>query len=329
MRTVTAFYDSMADAQAAAATIVDAGVDRHSVRILDQSEADTSSAAAAGADQSTGFFAALRDLFVPDEDRHAYAEGIRRGGALVSASVDDSAVDRVVSLLDETGAVDIDARSESWRNEGWSGYQGTAAAPDLPAAAIHGGATAGAMAGGITSGATAGSSAANTDDATTATGRAENGPAASYGSSGGAATAGPGEDEMHVPVVEEQLRVGKREVGRGTVRVRSYVVETPVEQEVTLRNERVTIERRPVDRAVEDVPADAFQERSFELTETAEEAVVDKAARVKEELLLRKDLDERTRTIADTVRRTEVEVEDTRRQRDAAVDPARTTDDER
>ena len=115
--------------------------------------------------------------------------------------------------------------------------------------------------------------------------------------------------EERIPLVEEQITVGKREVGRGRVRVRSYVVETPVEQQVTLRQEHVTIERRPVDRPLE--PGDeAFRERVIESTETSEEAVVSKEARVREEVVVRKDVEERTETVSDTVRRTEVEVED-------------------
>ena len=51
-----------------------------------------------------------------------------------------------------------------------------------------------------------------------------------------------------IPIVEEQLRVGKRQVAGGRVRVRSYVVETPVQEQVTLRDETVRVERRPVDR---------------------------------------------------------------------------------
>src|SRR5690348_3190656 len=80
---------------------------------------------------------------------------------------------------------------------------------------------------------------------------------------------------------EERLRVGKREVGHGRVRVRSYVVETPVQEQVTLHQERVEIERRPVDRPAA-AGDDAFRERTIEATETSEEAVVSKEARVRE-----------------------------------------------
>jgi uncharacterized protein (TIGR02271 family) len=135
-------------------------------------------------------------------------------------------------------------------------------------------------------------------------------------------TSAPVGGEEVIPVVEERLRVGKRETAHGRVRIRSYVVETPVQEQVTLREERVEVERRPVDPSV---PAgdDAFRQRVIEATETAEEAVVAKEARVVEEVVVRKEAEERTETVRDTVRRTEVEVEDERR----AGTPTGTTTD--
>ncbi len=131
------------------------------------------------------------------------------------------------------------------------------------------------------------------------------------------AAATPGVEGEAIPIVEEDIRIGKRVVGRGGVRVRSYVLERPVEQDVTLRDERVEVERRPVDRPAGTVPADAFRERSIEVTATGEEAVVQKDARVVEEVVVRKDAQERTETVRDTVRKTEVEVEDTRTEQTA------------
>jgi len=114
-------------------------------------------------------------------------------------------------------------------------------------------------------------------------------------------------EETTVPVVEEELAVGKRAVETGRVRVRSYVIERPVEAEVQLREEHVRVERRPAsDTAVGD---DAFKERSFEVTERSEEVVVSKTPRVTEEVVIRKEADERTETVKDTVRKTEVAVE--------------------
>ena len=116
--------------------------------------------------------------------------------------------------------------------------------------------------------------------------------------------------ERAIPIVEEQFSVGKRQVDRGSVRVRAYTVETPVREAVQLREEHVDIERRPVSEAVSSADA-LFQERSLEMTETAEEAVVGKQARVVEEVVVRKDASERVETVKDTVRHTEIDVERT------------------
>ena len=106
---------------------------------------------------------------------------------------------------------------------------------------------------------------------------------------------------------EENLAVGKRVVNRGGTRVRRFVVETPVEESVSLHSEKVTLERRPV---TDGRPVtDSFTDKTIEATESAEEAVVSKTARVYEEVGLRKEATDRTETIRDTVRKEEVEVE--------------------
>lgn len=107
-------------------------------------------------------------------------------------------------------------------------------------------------------------------------------------------------------VVKEELEVGKREVQTGGVRVYSRVTETPVSESVSLREEHATIERRAVDR-----PATAadLKEGFVEVRETAEQPVVAKTARVVEEVVVGKEASERTETIQETVRGTEVEVE--------------------
>ncbi len=116
--------------------------------------------------------------------------------------------------------------------------------------------------------------------------------------------------ETVIPIVEEELTVGKRTVDQGGVRVYKRVVEIPAEQSVNLREEHVVIERNPVDRAATQADLAAQGGRTIELTETAEEAVVAKNARVVEEVLIGKQTGEHTETIRDTVRRTEVELEE-------------------
>ncbi len=108
-------------------------------------------------------------------------------------------------------------------------------------------------------------------------------------------------------LAEEQLQVGKRVVNRGGTRIRRYVVETPVEQSVSLHDETVTLERHPVTDGR--APTDSFTEKTVELTASAEEAVISKTARVYEDVGLRKDATERVETVRDTVRKEAVEVE--------------------
>ena len=122
------------------------------------------------------------------------------------------------------------------------------------------------------------------------------------------AAAGLATEGTTIPVIEEELSVGKRSVDAGGVRVFRKVVEIPVEEKISLREEHVNVTRRAVDRPATE--ADFAQgDRTLELSETAEEAVIGKNARVVEELVVGKNTTERTEHIHDTVRRTEVEVE--------------------
>ena len=116
--------------------------------------------------------------------------------------------------------------------------------------------------------------------------------------------------ETVIPVVEEELQVGKRTVETGGVRVRSRVIEKPVEEHLRLREEHVVVNRRPVNRAVTDADMQNFREGDIEITERAEQAVVSKQARVVEEIEVGKQVEERDQVINDTVRRTDVDVEE-------------------
>ena len=272
--TLSAFFDSRSEAESALERLRGLGVPESSIRLTEGSQPDESES---GRPEQKGFFEALGDFFFPDEDRYAYAEGLSRGGYLLtvsglSADLQETALD----LLDDAGAVDIDERESAWRAEGWSGYQGSGSSG-------YGG---------------------DAEYTTGATGFAED--RTSF--SGRESTAGEG---ATVPVVEEQLRVGKRDTSHGRVRVRSYLRETPVSEQVELTDERVEIERRPVDRPVS-AGDDPFRERSIEAEEHGEEAVVSKEARVVEEIGLRRERDTHRETVSDTVRHTEVEVEDDR-----------------
>ena len=118
------------------------------------------------------------------------------------------------------------------------------------------------------------------------------------------------EDEARLDVVEERLRVGKRSVERGGMRVRRVVTERDVEEQVTLRDETIRVDRQTVDRTLDSAEGDLFTEQTFEFTETDEEAVIAKEAHVIEEVIVGKDVETRTETIRDTVRRADVEIEE-------------------
>ena len=111
-------------------------------------------------------------------------------------------------------------------------------------------------------------------------------------------------------MIEEQLNVGKRVVQRGGVRVHTRVTERPVEEQVTLREENVTVNRRPADRAVSDADMKNFKEGDFNVTTKAEEAVVGKQSRVVEEVIINKNVTERAETVRDSVKRTDVEFDE-------------------
>lgn len=115
--------------------------------------------------------------------------------------------------------------------------------------------------------------------------------------------------DSSIPIIREDLHVDKRMEERGGVRVRSRIVERPVEEHVRLREEHVRVERNPVDRPISNSDLGAFREGEIELTERAEVPVVNKEARVVEEVRLSKETTEHDETIRDTVRSTDVDIE--------------------
>ncbi len=121
--------------------------------------------------------------------------------------------------------------------------------------------------------------------------------------------------EEHIPLVEEELRIGKREVARGGARVRSHVREVPAEANVSLKQERLDAGLRAVGRPMSDADVQAaglLKPRVVELSEMREVPVVTKEAFVREEVVVRKTVEERIETIHDTIRKTEVDVEELR-----------------
>ncbi len=208
-------------------------------------------------------------------DRRASA-----GNVVVSVTVDeDSKIHEAITALEAHNPVDIDESSDDVDEVTY----GSATAPLTGSSTTRG-----------------------APYSTSPTATSETSPVVSGNRSGREVPEG----EQVLPLSEEQLDVGKRTVDRGTTRVRRYVVEKPVEENVTLHGERVTVERRQPVETTAAPGTGAFEERVVEVRETAEEPVVAKTARVAEEVVVGREATERTETVRDTVRREEVEVTD-------------------
>jgi hypothetical protein len=227
---VTAIFDRSSDAEEAVSRLEAAGIPRDSICLVSGNERDTHRDAMGSpdtislGDAGVSFWDTLRDLFRPDVDRHTTAEGLRRGGYLVSVSATDAEYERVRDILDDKGTIDIDERAESWHAKGLKGSS-TRDVLSGPTADLTIGASSGAP--------------------------------LSAGSGLGAASMNPSPDRK----------------SRGD---------------------------------------DAFQDRTIEMDERSEVAVITKEARIKEQLVVKKDVEQRTKSISDTIHSTEVEVEDER-----------------
>lgn len=292
-RTLSALYDHRDDALSAVDDLVAAGIARDDISLVSGSEPGET--ASIGNTYGTegeepGFWQSLVNLFSTEEDRRLFEEGIGRGGATVIASVDDSHFDRAVEIMESHHAVDLDERAQGFRAQEKGPY-----APGAPSVGL--GPETGAVAGvdAVTSGA---------PDATPS-----DVPRAAQTTTEG--RTGVSGEETVIPVTEEELQVGKRELGGGRVRVHTRVVEKPVSEDISLRDESVAVERTPVDRPVQ-AGDEPFQERTIEAEERHEEPVVSKEARVTEEVRLRKEAGEHVEHVEDKVRHTEVDVDDER-----------------
>ena len=272
-RELAALYDDIGAAERARSALLGLGIPGSDIRLL---EGEAQGTVVEERRESTGFFDMLADLFMPDDDRTTYAEGLTRGGHLLTVRVPDQLTDAALDVLDDEGAVDMEDRVQQWQGDGWT-PPGTGSFEETSM--------------GAGTAATMGDAAGDTTRDT--------------GILGGA------QDHETINRVEERLAVGKRDVSLGRVRVRSYVIEEPVSADVSLRSERVQIDRRAVDRPVSDADT-VFRDQTIEVEETAEEPVVAKTARVVEEIDVSKAVDEHRETVTDTVRRTEVEIEDDR-----------------
>jgi uncharacterized protein (TIGR02271 family) len=284
------------------------------------------------------------NIFGSDNNEHStkYSTAVQHGNHVLTVDTDsEPEVERAADIVERYGPIDIDEQSAKWG-------AGTGAGVSSGAMMGSAGSMSGGQSMSLQSdtdrlplnqqslndpnpmgttyqeplgsrdqlsvgsyGAGTGSSLQQNQAGSSLTGSSLEGSAASSSMTGSSLTGSQQRDTSTaaIPVVQEQLKVGKREVQRGGVRVYSRVVETPVNESIGLREEHVNVERRPVNEPISGADATAFKEQSIEMRETAEEAVVEKSARVVEEVMINKEVSQREQQIHDTVRHTEVEVE--------------------
>lgn len=287
--TLVAVFDNNADAQSAMDELLTSGFPRSDVRMSSGSPASSLSGSSTTTtttttDTDTGIGTSIKnffsDLFSDDDDdaRHVNRyEGAVSGGKCVVTLTANSLpeVERAADIVERFGPIDIDEHSD---------------ATGMSAGAMN-------MSSGVQKSAPMSAQSANLQGSTARTDSLQRDTAAQPGAA------------RSIPVVEEQLKVGKREVQRGGVRIFSRIVETPVNESVSLREEHVDVQRRTVDQPINPADATAFKEQTIEMRESAEEAVVQKSARVVEEVTVGKQVNQRQEQIRDSVRHTEVDIE--------------------
>lgn len=291
--TVIAVYDSYAQAQNALNELLSSGFSRSDVQLSPDTDSTTTQSTTTQDSGGSGIGNFFRSLFGM-EDQHRehgdiYSEAVRRGSCVLTVNAaSDEQRDLATDIMNRYDPIDIDERSSQWRSQGWTGYDESA--PAYTTADIEKERNMYSQGRSEYTGQSTTRSSDLPDGATHAQNLSEQGT-------------------TRIPVVEEELKVGKREVQRGGVRVYQRMTERPVHESVQLREEHVKVERHAVDQPATEADLAAFKEGSIELRETAEEPVVSKTARVVEEVVVGKEVTQQTADINDTVRRTDVDIE--------------------
>jgi len=276
---LVAIYPTVEEARRVSDRLLAEGLNPADVRLTDATTRNSGEYVEREPHHERGFFDWLFASDVPDYDRDRYTTYLNENRAAVSVRVpDQSWHDRVIAIMEEFNPIDLEEDGHAIARESYAT-----------------GAT-GATAVGTTPAATVGMTTARTDLGATA--RTDVGATARTGMSR--------EREEVIPVVKEELEVGKRATER-RYRVKSYVIERPIEKTVTVRDERVEIEHRPISRTGADLRMP--EERTIDVVERHEEPFAEKRVTGAEEIVVRKEVVERPETVRGTVRETKVDID--------------------
>jgi uncharacterized protein (TIGR02271 family) len=273
--TIVAVFETSAAADEAARALEAGGIARSAIERHSKEQPRSEPAKQRDSlPSSTGFF--FWDMMfaaaAPHRDRSSYDRSLERGATVLAVTVSEEEADKVISVLESRSPIELDQHGdEADDSEETEANQEREMVRQSPK----------------------GSKENAGRERSASTRRHEQGSEE--------------DGEKVIPLAEEELRVGKRLVNRGTTRIRRYVVETPVEKTVSLHDERAVVERRrPV---TDEATGEHFTDKTVEVRETSEVPTIEKEARLKEEVVIRREGREREETVEDTVRREEIGVE--------------------
>jgi len=315
-QTVIGIFDNANQAQNAVQQLVSSGISRDNIDLANASASGSTTTDYNDNDSNNdgigGFFSSLFGM--DDDDSQKYSHVARRGTTVTVHTQSRDEAERAADLLDQYGAVDVDEQAARYGYAGTSGA--TTSGVGLGAAgmgtdSVRTGMGATNMGMGTTDLTPSGTTSTGMNSVNMNTGATDvtTGTGVTSDADFNTTNRNNLDTDQSISVIEENLQVGKREVETGGVRLRSRIIERPVEEHLRLREEHVNVQRNPVNRPVSDADLNNFREGTIEMTEHAEVPVVNKEARVVEEISLGKEVTERDEVVKDTVRKTEVDVD--------------------
>ncbi|MES2649901.1 MAG: YsnF/AvaK domain-containing protein [Bacteroidota bacterium] len=331
-QTVIGIFNSASEAQNAKQQLISNGFTDMNVDIASGDTIDYTNRSDNDREHESGIARFFRNLFGGDDNESERYTRVAEHGCVVTVhAMDEEEAERAADLLDDYGAVDVDENyrkytsndsSSSWGTNPGTGNRSEPVVAGTPMGDTYvdtDQTTSGMVNDRTLDRDTNRSGGIFDDGSTTRTDSDRDRDGRLFNRDSDRNREYSDDESRKIPIIEETLNVGKREIETGGVRLRSRIVEKPVEEHLRLREEHVRVERNSVDRNATASDIDSFNEETVEMRERAEVPVVSKEAHIVEEVSLDKQVDHRDETINETVRSTEVDIEELegeRRKRD-------------